>query len=170
MIRIILLILLISKTSFSQTYNLENCNKHVLRYFMIKIYDIYLCPENKHPLKKKDIYQQNFSLIINYDKQFSSEELTNSTIKNISRYYKLSDSEQRDYKETFSSIYPSVKKGDYIEARYDINNHLELYYNKKLVAKITDNKLIIRFLDIWLHKENKYRKMRLNLLKGTYDN
>jgi hypothetical protein len=94
---------------------------------------------------------------------FNNEELAKSSIEEINRYYNISDLMQQKYYQKLLNIFPNVKKIDIIEARYK-NGITKLYHNQKIRGEINNNFSKI-FLDIWLHKDNKYKEMIKNLFQ-----
>jgi hypothetical protein len=62
-------------------------------------------------------------------------------------------------------IFPDIKKGDIIEAKYSKKGNISFYHNKSLTGKINESEFSQKFLDIWLYKDNKYKKMTNDLFK-----
>ena len=152
--------------SIQKDFAYKICNYHEFTFVILKIYDAYLCTNNGEYLKPGKIYETDFSLILRYNMNFDKEELAKSSIEEINRYYQVTKKDQQLYHKKLMSIFPDVKKGGEIEARYSKNGFVELFYNKKLTGKITDSKFSRIFLDIWLHKDNKYQKMIKELFKN----
>lgn len=94
---------------------------------------------------------------------FEKEELSQSSIEEMNRYYKLNIQDQDSYYQQLLSIFPNVQKGDIIEAKYYKNGITEFYHNKELKGQINNREFSEKFLDIWLYKENKYKKMTRDL-------
>ena len=132
---------------------------------MLKVYDVYLCSNDKKYLEPEKIFKTDFSLIINYNMNFAKEELSKSSIEEINRYYEVSQKDQDSYYQKLMSIFPDVKKGDVIEAKYDSKGFVELFHNKSLTGKIDEEKFSKIFLNIWLFKDNKYQGMIKDLFK-----
>jgi len=168
MIRILLIVaLLISSDALAKIsadeYGYKFCNHHKFTFLFFKVYDSYLCFNDKENLAPGDIYQSDFSLIINYDMNFDKEELSKSSIEEINKHYDVSESEQKKYFKELMGIFPNVKKTDIIEAKYFKLGKVKFYHNKKLSGKIDDEKFSRIFLDIWLHKNNEYHAMTEDL-------
>lgn len=162
-ILIIAISLLFSGNIYSQNFveksNYKYCNDHNFTYFFLDVYDIYLCSNNLKSLKAAYIYQDNFSIFIQYNMNFDREELSESSIKEINRYYDISQMEQQKYYQKLLNIFPNVKKTDIIEARYHKNGVTKFYHNKNLTGEIKNANFSKIFLDIWLHQDNKYQRM-----------
>jgi hypothetical protein len=61
------------------------------------------------------------------------------------------------------NIFPDIKKGDTIEAKYHKEGFTDFYHNNNFAGKIKDSEFSKIFLDIWLHKNNKHQKMSKDL-------
>jgi hypothetical protein len=147
----------------SQNFGYKSCNHHKFTVFFAKIYDIYLCNEEARYLYPEEIFKDNFSLIIQYNMKFSKEELSDSSIEEMNRYYSLSKEDQNIYYNKLVSIFQNVEKGDVIEAKYNKKGTIHFYRNKVLTGKIDDAKFSRIFLDVWLYKDNKYKEMTKDL-------
>lgn len=161
-----LFILIFFLTFSAQADNIvtNNCNKHEFKKFLVKIYDIYLCKEDNLALNYDNIYQHNFSLIIRYNIDIKKTKLISSTLSEISRYHKLNYKEKKYLKNKFTEIYPDILKSDVLEAKYNVKQGLQFFYNNKLAGKIINQDNATKFLDIWLYKHNHYKKMQQDLV------
>ena len=137
---------------------------------MLKAYDVYLCGNDEMLLAPEKIYEDNFSLIINYNMNFSKNELSKSSIEEINRYYDVSPREQNKYFEHLMSIFPNIKKNDIIEARFSKKGSISFYHNNVFTGTIPTIKFSKIFLDIWLYKDNKYPEMTQDLFKRNDKN
>jgi len=135
-------------------------NKTQLNYFGFKLYDIELRGENK-----KFSYDQKLAIKINYDKNFSKKELTETSIDEISRINNI-DREivAKAYKPNFEKLFVDVKKGDEKIAIYDPKTGLKLFYNGKFVGAVDDTIFAKRFIDIWLSDKARFKKARDELV------
>jgi hypothetical protein len=149
----------------SQGFGYKSCNHHKFTFLLLKAYDVYLCTNDKQYLYPEEIFKTDFSLIINYNMNFDSEELSKSSIEEMNRYYLLSQKDQSSYYRQLISIFPDVAKGDVIEAKYSKKGSIHFYHNKALTGKINEVKFSRKFLDIWLYKDNKYTKMTKDLFR-----
>ena len=154
-----------SKANSIENNHYKYCNYHDFTYFFLDVYDIYLCFNDKNLLDPKTIYQDNFSIFIKYNMNFTREELSKSSIEEINRYYDISKQDQQKYYQKLFTIFPNVAKKDIIEARYNNAGLTELYHNDNFTGHIKDGKFSKIFLDIWLHQDNKYQNMVKNLFK-----
>lgn len=150
--------------NYNENFSLEECNKHEFKKVFVKIYNIYLCKENNLKLNYDNIYEENFSLIIDYHIKISQEKLISSTLTEISRYHKLSKVDKKYFTDKLIEIYPDIKKRDLFYAEYNKIHGLSFYHNKKFKGKITKQKQIIKFLDIWLHSPNHHQEMQQDLV------
>jgi hypothetical protein len=156
-------------SEISKDYGYKLCNYHKFTFMLLKVYDVYLCGNDGEYFKPKEIYKTNFSLIINYNMNFDKEELSKSSIDEINRYYDVTQKDQDAFYEKLMEVFPDVKSGDVIEARYGKNGELTFYHNKLFTGKINSERFSQLFLDIWLYKDNKYQKMTKNLFKINSD-
>jgi hypothetical protein len=149
----------------SQEFGYKFCNHHKFTFFLLKPYDAYLCLDNKQHLYPEEIFKTDFSLIIKYNMNFNRKELVKSSIEEINRYYSLTKKDQNNYHNQLMSILIDIKKNDIVEAKYNKNGTVNFYHNKSLAGKISEEKLSKMFLNIWLYKDNKYKKMTKDLFK-----
>lgn len=169
MIRILVIVtLLFSSQALAKIapgeYNYRFCNHHKFTFLFFKVYDAYLCFDDPQNIAPGEIFARDFSLIIDYDMNFDKEELAKSSIEEMNRYYQLSQMTQDAYFKNLMGIFPDVKKNDIIEARYFSQGRVEFYHNKILSGEISNKEFSRIFLDIWLHKNNKYQDM----IEGLY--
>ena len=150
-----------------ENYQYKLCNNHNFTFFLLDVYDISLCVDDEKYLYPHKIFQTNFTIIINYNMNFNKKELSESSIKEINRYYNISKKDQNEYYKQLISIFPNVKKGDIIKAQYNKAKFIDFYHNDLPIGKISDQKFSKIFLDIWLHKDNKYQKMTKDLFKKS---
>ena len=143
------------------------CNHHKFTFLLTKIYDIYLCVDNENNLNYEELYQHSFILRINYNKGFSKEKLAKSSLNEMNKYAEITSTEQKSYYQQLIDIFPDIYKNDNLEVFYQNKNSLSFYYNHQYIAIIDDKKFIRRFLNIWLHKDNKYPKMHKNLFSSN---
>ena len=142
------------------------CNHHKLTFFFKKIYDVYLCANNKNSFLYSDIYQSNFSIFIKYNIGFESSYLAETSIESMSEYLEMSQAQQRSYYNKLVEIFPNVAKGDIIEAKYNKTGMIKFFYNKKAIGMIVSDQIFTKnFLDIWLRYNSNYPKMQKDLLR-----
>lgn len=147
----------------SEEFGYKSCNHHKFTFLLLKAYDVYLCVDDKEYLYPEEIFKTDFSLIINYNMNFDKSDLSKSSIEEMNRYYDLDEKDQNIYYDQLMLIFPDVKKGDIIEAKYSKKGNVSFYHNKSLTGKILEAKFSKIFLDIWLYKDNKYKKMTKDL-------
>ena len=132
-----------------------------LHFMLLHVYDTSLWTD-----AKTFSYEQPFALSITYRMNFSKEELTERSIKEIRRSHNLPDETLARYKKIFLEIYPNVKKGDRITAVYNENKQVEIFYNGVLYGTVADKQFAAPFFDIWLGKKTSELKLRNKLLGG----
>lgn len=154
-----------SKVLCAKEIQYNFCNNHKFTFLLLDVYDVKLCTLQKQKLRPETIYNENFSLVINYNMNFDKNELAKSSIKEINRYYDLESQEKNKFFDKLVLIFPDVKKGDVIEANYNKDGHTSFYHNKNYRGSIDNERFSQIFLDIWLHKDNKYQKMVKNLFQ-----
>lgn len=128
-----------------------------LRIWGFSIYDIALFGE------KGQNYRKKFAIKIKYLRNFSKEELVDSSISEISRIKKIDEKKRLQYRLWFDKIFTDVRKNDRKTAIVD-SSGIKLYYNDILLGEVKNRQFGLDFADIWLDKEAKYQKMRKKLL------
>lgn len=162
---IALILPITAKANLAQDFGYKLCNHHKFTFLLLKAYDVYLCTNYKEYLYPEEIFMTDFSLIVNYNMNFDKDELSKSSIEEINRYYNVNQKDQNRYYDQLMLIFPDVRKGDTIEAKYSKNRVVSFYHNKSLTGKITEAKFSKIFLDIWLYKDNKYKSMTKDLFR-----
>lgn len=170
MIKFLILILtlflpLTSQATAQSTKDYKYCNSHKFTYYLLKVYDISLCNNQSPSLDYQTLYNQDFSLIIKYHISIKGKKFTESSMEEISRYYKLSDETKKDYQKQLLNIFVNVKEEDEIVAVYKASGIIVFYLNQRGIGRITDGNFSKIFLDIWLHPDAHYANMRSDLLK-----
>lgn len=155
----LLFVLISAKNLKAAQDNYKYCNSHIFKFAFLKVYNVSLCTNFKENLQPQKIYRDNFSLIINYNLNFDKDELSNSSLEEMRRYYQIDQEKGQHYYNKLMSIFPNVKKGEVIEAKYLKEGIIQFYHNNKLTGNIDDPQFSQKFLNIWLHKDNKYQKM-----------
>jgi len=165
---ITLMLPMIAKANLShQEFGYKLCNHHKFTFLLLKVYDVYLCTNSKKYLYPEEIFKTNFSIIINYNMNFDKDEISKASIKQINRYYNINKKEQNRYYNQLISIFPDIKKGDIMEAKYNKDGVVSFYYNKSLTGKITETKFSKKFLNIWLYKDNKHKSITRDLFNKS---
>ena len=135
--------------------------KTPLSFLGFKLYDIELRGKNS-----EFSYDQKLSIRIIYNKNFSKEELTETSIDEICRINSLKREDiEMIYRKNFAKLFVDVKKGDTKIAIFNPKFGLEFYYNDQLTGKINDVVFARRFIDIWLSDKARFKKVR-NILIG----
>jgi hypothetical protein len=168
-----ILVIFLANTALVNAENYTNkenfgynfCKKHQFKFFFIAIYDVRLCLNDKKLLSPELIFKDNFSIILNYKKNLSKQKIVTSSINEIKRYYQISQNQEEEFTKKLNSIFISVKKTDLIEAKFNKNGNLTFYHNKNYLGQITNTDFVIKFMNIWLHKNNKHKKLTRDLFK-----
>lgn len=162
---LILFFILSHNSHAKENFGYQFCNQHPFTFLWMKVYDSYLCLDDRQFLYPEKIYQTDFSLVINYNMNFTAKELATSSIEEMNRYYSISQTRQQDYFNRLLSIFPNVKKSDIIEARYSKDGTVDFYHNNIRTGTIKEGQFARHFLDIWLYGNNKYQQMTKDLFK-----
>ncbi len=154
---IFLILLITAKSSFAGDFdNLEVIGKTPLSFLGFKLYDIELRGESS-----EFFYDQKLAIRIIYNKNFSKEELINTSIDEICRINSLKKEDiEMIYRKNFAKLFVDVKKGDTKIAIFNPKFGLEFYYNDQLTGKINDVVFARRFIDIWLSDKARFKKVR----------
>jgi hypothetical protein len=130
-----------------------------LKFLGAKVYDIYLWSA-----LSKFSYDTPFAIHIKYNMSFSSQELLEKSIIEISNIHKLSEENKKIYYDTLKTIFHSVEKGDEKIVIFIPNEGLKMFYNNDLIGVILDPKLSRLFVDIWLDERGSYPKLTRKIL------
>jgi hypothetical protein len=165
---ILLIILLLPALGFAYDKPVEIKDKFTsekpygegtLHFMLLHVYDTSLWTD-----AKTFSYEQPFALSITYRMNFSKEELTDRSLKEIKHAHTLPDETLEKYKKIFLEIYPHVKKGDRITAIYNAKKQVELYHNGALYGTAKEKEFAVPFFDIWLGEKTSELKLRNKLL------
>lgn len=159
--------LLFSHSSMAQNIkNYQFCNHYKFNYFLMKVYDIYFCNDVSKGVTTDELFNRDFTLAIKYNMNFTKEEIAQSSIEEISRYYDLNKKQEEEYYKKLASILVDVKPGYQIAAFYSKEGKLELHHKGKITGTIEDPEFAKIFINIWLHPKAHYHKMRDALLRN----
>jgi hypothetical protein len=125
-----------------------------------------VCNNKSHNINYKNLYDNDFSLIIKYSRDIQSEALVNKSIEEIEKNHALTADRKNYYNQNLALIFPDVKNNDIIAAKYSKAGLVNFYYNNKFSGKISDKNFTKQFLDIWLGNKATYPTMRIGLLNG----
>ncbi len=133
---------------------------HNLKVWGFKVYNIQLLSEIKN-----FSYQNKFAIIINYQRDFTKNNLIEKSLEEISRINNIKDKTLiKIYQNKLEEIFFDVKKGDRKTAFFDPKNGVKLYFNGKFVGEISDLIFAKRFVDIWLSDQSSYPQMTKAIL------
>jgi hypothetical protein len=168
---IIFVIFLPAKAKAASMQDYKYCNHHKFTYFLLKVYDIYLCNNKEPSLSHQNLYSQNFALIINYNINIKRQKFAESSLEEINRYYDLSEKKKKNYYNQLLNIFVNVEPKDQIAAIYNPSGTTTFFYNQKQTGKITNKTFSKIFLNIWLHPKAHYKDMMQDLLgKSRFHN
>ncbi len=164
--KLFFIFILLSKISFAQNFapeivknfnNPKTLGAYSLNVWGFHIYDISVIAND---IKN---YRNKFAICINYDKNFSKQELVEASIDEILRIKKIDKNKAEIYEKYLNKIFVDVKKGDNKTVIID-KKGLQLYHNSSIIGSVEDVGFALDFADIWLDENAKYKKMRNKLL------
>ena len=133
---------------------------HNLKVWGLKIYKIELLSETKN-----FSYKNKLAIIINYQRDFTKDNLIKRSIEEISRANEIKDEILlKKYQNKLEEIFFDVKKGDRKTAFFDPKNGVKLYFNGKYAGAIEDLIFAKRFMDIWLGERSSFPQMTKDIL------
>ena len=166
LIRILVLIffLLPLQANSQELSDYKFCNHHKFTYFLLKVYDIYLCNNISQQIPQEQLYKRDFGLFIHYNINIKKERIVDSSLEEILRYYDLNEETQKQYYNHLLGIFPNVHPGYEVAALYYKEGVVDFYDQKRPAGSILDREFAKIFLDIWLHPNAHYSTMRDHLL------
>ncbi|MBT4879897.1 MAG: hypothetical protein HON43_02865 [Alphaproteobacteria bacterium] len=130
-----------------------------LGFLWFSVFDIALWSEEENWS-----YDSKFALRIKYNMSFTADEIADTSIDEIKNYYKMSRTEERQYRKILKAAYHNVTEGDSLTAVYTPNNSIRFYHNDRLTKTCTDMEFARKYVDIWLHPQARYTSLREDLL------
>jgi hypothetical protein len=149
----------ISKAVFNNIKQPNLIGNSDLKFLGLKVYNISLWSEDKI-----FSYNNEFAIQINYNMNFSREDLAKRSIEEIKKNNYLSEKEEKNYYQELIKIFVNIKKGDEKVALFSPNQGVTLFYNNQIIGKISDLKFARLFVDIWLDERGSYPKTTRNIL------
>ncbi len=122
-----------------------------LKFFGMNIYDISLWSESN-----QFSYNKKFAIQIIYNKSFNKEDLAKRTVQEIKKQNNITEEQEKLYYEQILLVFSSVKKGDEKVALFIPKEGVVLFFNKKIVGKISNLTLAKYFIDIWVSDKSSY--------------
>ena len=144
-------------TISNKVYAKNLCKTAVQKYLGFAIYQITLCKEAE--VKYENIFNNQFSLQIHYQKDSSANFLNNRSIFEIKKHYQINKEKEQFYRQTLK-FFPNVKEGDEITLDFNPQNGIKFYYNKNFIGTIIDKDFATQFANIWLHPQSTFKKTR----------
>ena len=148
------------------TKNYKFCNSYEFKFAFLKIYDVFLCNNKTANLNLKNLYSQDFSLLIKYSQNIKSQKLVEASIDEIKKTNQLNTAEEKIYATKLAQIFPNVKTADVITASYQASRGRTIFtHNNQPTGEILERDFSQKFLNIWLGQNASYPKMREALFK-----
>jgi hypothetical protein len=137
------------------------CNSYEFKFAFLKIYDVFLCNNQAQNLDLKNLYNQDFTLVIQYSQNIKSQKLVEASIDEIKKNNQLNADNEKNYAAKLAKIFPNVKTTDIITASFQASSGATVFtHNNKKTGEILERDFSQKFLDIWLGKNASYPKMR----------
>jgi len=131
------------------------------KWYFLQVYEAKLWGE-----KVEDIYTKPLELELKYKRNFKGEDIVKQSLKEMAPH--VGENEQLSIEKINSilrKIFPDVKEGDVISAKFNPSNGIIFYLNfNKEIGKISDLELSKKFLDIWLGEKTNAPDLRNQLL------
>lgn len=109
-------------------------------------------------------YDAPFALSIDYNMKISRKQLVDKSVEEVERIHGLDEEALSTLETELNRLFPSVKKGDRITAAYVPETHVVFYYNGDEKGRLTDNRLLIPFMDIWMSEQTERPELRRQML------
>lgn len=106
------------------------------------------------PEAEKPNFEKELLLHIEYQRDFDSQELVDSTLDEWKRLKLLNKNKYQNWLKQLKAIWPDIKKGDSITT-YLNKDTTYFYQDDKLLGKVIDKEFGSTFLQIWLHEKSK---------------
>lgn len=151
---------LITSASFANTTSLpELRGKGDYYWFMLHVYEATLWAD-----KKAELYSSPLVLELKYQRNFDGKDIVKQSMKELD-HLGAPASERARWESELLSIFPNVKKGDTIRARFHPEEGVYFYLNEnKSLGKLSDVNFSKNFLDIWLSEKTRAPELRKKLL------
>lgn len=129
------------------------------KWMFLSIYEARLLAE-----KGNDIYNRPLVLELKYQRDFKGKDIVDQSIKElVSAGHEKSQMEE--WRAKLLEIFPNIKEGDIIEARFAPENGIIFHLNSsKELGRIADINFSKKFLDIWLGEKTTAPELRKKLL------
>lgn len=104
------------------------------------------------------------TLTLTYQMEFTKEELVERTMKELTRHVKPSAQQKTAWEKQLLTLWPSVKKGDFIRADAVPHKQVTFYFNGTKKGSIRDATFAKHFTQIWLGENTSDPGLREQLL------
>ncbi len=109
-------------------------------------------------------YDAPFALTLTYRINAMPADIREETIKQLRVVSELTPEELTAFGQELDRLYPEMRKGDSITALYTPEGGMALYHNEVLRGRVTEQKFVRPFFDIWLSDKTTEPKLRAQLL------
>ncbi|WP_308389263.1 chalcone isomerase family protein [Acidithiobacillus sp. AMEEHan] len=131
-----------------------------LYWFLFHVYDAALYVDGSSYAPQS----APFALAIHYQRDFSSQELARTSLREMDRLSHPDPSLRRRFAAELAHAFPSVRPGDEIVGLCIPNQYTAFYYNGKLYSKIDNPQFCPAFFGIWLDPQTRVPGLRRQLL------
>jgi hypothetical protein len=131
----------------------------VMRFFGLKVYDIYLWTPGK-PHSDADL----FALKLVYDLNLKGAEIAKRSVDEMRKLGYTDEAKLTRWGETMARIFPDVKKGDVLVGVSVPGKEARFYAADRFIAAVPDAEFAKAFFDIWLSDKTSEPKLRQRLL------
>lgn len=129
------------------------------KWLFLHIYEARLWSEGG-----EDLYSKPLLLELKYKRDFNGKDIAEQSVKElVSAGHPKKEMEE--WRKKLVSIFPDVKEGDRILAKYEPKNGITFYLNTdKELGRLPDYDSSKKFLDIWLGEKTSAPELRKQLL------
>lgn len=127
------------------------------KWLFLHIYEARLWGE-----KSEDVYSGPLLLELKYSRSFKGKDIVEQSLKELLKAGNLK-SDRDEWEKKLLEIFPDVKEGDVIQARFSPRTGIVFYLNSvKELGRLTDLNTSKKFLDIWLGEKTSAPELKKN--------
>lgn len=131
----------------------------VMRFFGLKVYDIYLWTPGK-PHSDSDL----FALKLVYDLNLKGAEIAKRSVEEMRKLGYTDEAKLKRWGDAMARIFPDVKKGDVLVGVSVPGKEARFYAADRFIAAVPDAEFAKAFFDIWLSEKTSEPTLRQRLL------
>lgn len=129
------------------------------KFFLFNVYDARLLVDGRVYNNDSDVRsswksKRSIALEITYNRDASGEKIVETTINEIDRQAIADQLTLNQWEKMIEPIFPDIKKGDKIIARYDSEGKTEFSWNDRYIGQVSDARFSEAFFDIWLSSDS----------------